>query len=104
VSVHELPNEEARARIAPILQKLTASGLEKSGLAVTKSETISIQGERAPRLLGVANGPGTVRRGENVTVLHGNRLYVITALQVSEMEPGKLEASFTKFLASFRFR
>jgi hypothetical protein len=74
------------------------------GLTIARSQPIAIQGERATRVLGVAKGEATVRRGENIVLIHGNRLYVLTAVQIGDAKPGKLEERFTKFLAGFRFR
>ena len=104
VSIHDLPPGVPRARLDPLLDKLTADALTKSGLEITKTDTVLVQGARVPRVIGAAKGAGQVRRGMNVTIVHGDRLYMLTALQMDDANPKKLDDTFNAFLGTFRVR
>ena len=40
----------------------------------------------------------------NVTIVHRDRLYMITALQMDDANPKKLDDTFNAFLGTFRVR
>jgi len=78
--------------------------LKNVGLAITKTDTVMVQGTSAPRAkIGVATGTGPVRKGESVTLIHGKRLYLLVAAQVADGDATMLDESFNKFVGTFRF-